>query len=380
MLMTEFLNKSYTNLSNIVKYNHYDISDKAIWHSDDGYQFIFADFDNSYPLSRVKKDVAKYSTEIESKYNVSLGQVYINSTYIRSLKDINAYNRIPNNAKATVKEYVLHLMQQKHLTEEDLARKNLIFYTVNVYDTAEIEKYANANACYHVSSTNPSIVLKEGLTPQTAINRFDLGHSYVNATFMFSVERVLNNNEYYRKHNTENRIEDDPLRVIATDMNAYIGDDKSNSWIYKITLPKEQLLKDTSDPMYESSVYVHGRIKASNITCIGSYKLAIFRDKDGNEDERIVHRTGSGKVVKDLHELLIADEALTDVDLISDADVKERKYNNAVREMIPDEYYDRIASLYGDDAKKRDNIIKTCLENGESVKQCVLKLIHLIKH
>lgn len=381
MLMTEFLNKSYTNLSNIAKYNHYDICDKAVWHSGDGHLFVFADFDNSYPITRIKKDVAKYSSEIESKYNVSLGQVFINSTYIHALKAIDEpYSRIPKDAQATVKEYVLRLMKQNNLTEEDLAQKNLIVYTVNVCGTTEITKLANENACYHVSSTPPSVVLKEGLTPQTEINRFNLGHSYVNATFMFSIQRILHNNEYYRKHNIENRTEDDPLRAIVRDMNAYISEDKHETWIYKITLPREQLMNDTSDPTFESSVYVHGKVKASNITCIGYYKPAIFRDKNGNEEERLVYRTGSGKVVENLYAILAADEALTGVDLISDADIKAKKYNNAVREMMPDEFYYRISCLLDDDAKKRDNIIKTCLENGESVKQCVLKLLLAFKH
>lgn len=189
---------------------------------------------------------------------------------------------------------------------------------------------------------------------------------------MFSVARILDANKWYEKRGITNRIENDPLSAIAYDMRRYIGKDDKQTWIYKLYLPNEKLIQDTD--MYDSSVYVHGRVKAGNIKCIGYYDLAKFV-KDGVEREGLAYYLGNGQRVESLEEMLKADVEMTNIDLISNDEMKSRQYNRNVRNMIPAKYYDTIVNCYGDEREERDEIINTCLKNGESVKQCVLKLL-----
>ena len=171
MLLTEFLNKTYSNIRNIAKFNHYDIFDKAIWHNENYTEFVFVNYNNSYPKNQLKQDIAKYSTEVEEKYNTAFTQNFIRNSYIRSLAEIDKDYYIPDPAKATVKEYISKLMRKEHIKEEDLERISLVIYTADLCDyniqTINNEK----NVCYHVSSTPPSIVCKEGLNATTAIDR-----------------------------------------------------------------------------------------------------------------------------------------------------------------------------------------------------------------
>ena len=175
MLLTEFLNKSYGSIRNIAKLNHYNIFDNAIWHNKNYTEFVFVNYNNSYPKKQLKQDIAKYSTEVEAKYNTAFTQNFIRDSYIRSLDEIDKDYYIPDPAKATVKEYVINLMRKEHIKEEDLERIGLVIYTANVcnYDLNTLNN--EKNVCYHVSSTPPSIVCKEGLNATTAIDRMRIG-------------------------------------------------------------------------------------------------------------------------------------------------------------------------------------------------------------
>lgn len=175
MLLTEFLNKSYGNIGEIAKFNHYDIFDNAIWHNKNYTEFVFVNYNNSYPKKQLKKDIEQYSTEVEAKYNTAFTQNFIRDSYIRSLDEIDKDYYIPDPAKATVKEYIINLMRKEHITEEDLERIILHVYTANVcnYDLNTLNN--EKNICYHVSSTPPSIVCKEGLNATTAIDRLRIG-------------------------------------------------------------------------------------------------------------------------------------------------------------------------------------------------------------
>lgn len=373
MRLTEFLNKSYGRMGEIVKFNHYDIFDKAVWHSKNGTELVFVNYENSYPKKQLKQDIAKYSTEVEEKYNTAFTQNFVRDTYIHRLDNIDDYySRIPKPAQAIVKEYIINLMRKEHLEEQDLDRVSLVVYTASLYNYDIHAVNNEKNVCYHVSSVSPSIVCKEGLNASTAIDRFELGHSYTNAVFMFSVARILDANKYYEKKGLTDRIENDPLSAIAHDMRRYIGKDDDKTWIYKLYLPNEKLIEDTD--RYDSSVYVHGRIKAGNIKCIGYFELAKFV-KDGAEREALAYYLGNDQRVESIEDILKADVEMTDIDLISNDDMKSRQYNRNVRKMIPAKYYETIVNCYGNERKERDEIINTCLKNGESVKQCVLKLL-----
>ena len=199
-----------------------------------------------------------------------------------------------------------------------------------------------------------------------------LGHSYTNAVFMFSVARILHANKWYEENGYTDRISKDPLENIAYDMRRYIGKDDTKSWIYKLYLPNEKLIQDTD--MYDSSVYVHGRVKAGNIKCIGYYKLARFV-KDGVERVGLAYYLGNGQRVESIEEMLKADVEMTNIDLISNDEMKLRQYTRNVNNMIPAKYYETIINCYGKERQERDEIIKNCSQNGESVKQCVLKLL-----
>lgn len=189
---------------------------------------------------------------------------------------------------------------------------------------------------------------------------------------MFSVAKILDANKWYEKKGFTDRISKDPLENIAHDMRRYIGKDDDKSWIYKLYLPNEKLIEDTD--MYDSSVYVHGRVKAGNIKCIGYYDLAKFV-KDGVEREALVYYLGNGQRVESLEDILKADVEMTNIDLISNDEMKLRQYTRNVNNMIPAKYYETIVNCYGDERKERDEIIKDCLQNGKNVKQCVLKLL-----
>ena len=199
-----------------------------------------------------------------------------------------------------------------------------------------------------------------------------LGHSYTNAVFMFSVARILHANKWYEEQGYTDRISKDPIENIAYDMRRYIGKDDKKTWIYKLYLPNEKLIEDTD--MYDSSVYVHGRVKAGNIKCIGYYNLARFV-KDGVERIELVYHLGNGQRVESLEDMLRADVEMTNIDLISNDEMKLRQYTRNVNNMIPAKYYETIVNCYGKERQERDEIIKNCSQNGESVKQCVLKLL-----
>lgn len=373
MLLTEFLNKSYGNIGEIVKFNHFDIFDKALWHDKNGTEFVFVNYNNLYPEKQLKQDIAQYSTEVEAKYNTAFARSYIRDTYIYRLGNIDDhYSYIPKSAQPIVKEYIINLMRKEHLEEQDLDRISLIVYTASLYNYNLHTLNNEKNVCYHISSIPPSIVCKEGLNATTSIDRFGLGHSYTNAVFMFSVARILDANKYYEKKGLTDRIENDPLTAIAHDMRKYIGKDVDKSWIYKLYLPNEKLIKDTD--MYDSSVYVHGRVKAGNIKCIGYYNVDIFV-KDGVEHNGLAYYLGNRQRVKSIEEMLRADVEMTNIDLISNDEMKIRQYTRNVNNMIPAKYYETIVNCYGDERQERDEIINNCLKNGESVKQCVLKLL-----